>query len=86
MAKESPVFTDRTTEDLKEQVGGMEQEYQQLKFDHAVKGLGNPLVLRELRRDIARVYTELRRRELAAMTPEQLDMRTKLRARRRRQG
>jgi large subunit ribosomal protein L29 len=54
------------------------------KFDHAVKGLANPLELRAMRRDIARINTEIRRRELAAMSPEELDMRSKRRERRRR--
>jgi large subunit ribosomal protein L29 len=40
--------------------------------------------IRELRRDVARILSEGRRREVAAMTPEELAMRTKLRARRRR--
>ena len=38
----------------------------------------------EVRRDVARILTEGRRREIAAMTPDELAMRTKLRARRRR--
>jgi hypothetical protein len=41
--------------------------------------------LREVRRNIARILTENRQRELAAMTPEDLELRSKLRIRRRRQ-
>ena len=63
----------------------MVNEYQQMKFDHAVKGLANPLEIRDLRRKIARFQTEVRQRELAEMTPEQLATRSKLLARRRRQ-
>jgi len=40
--------------------------------------------IRELRRSVARILTEGRRREIAAMTPEELASRSKLRARRRR--
>jgi large subunit ribosomal protein L29 len=54
------------------------------KFDHAVKGLANPLELRAMRRGIARINTEIRRREMAAMSPEELEIRSKIRARRRR--
>lgn len=54
------------------------------KFDHAVKGLANPLELRAMRREIARINTEIRRREVIAMSPEELDLRSKIRARRRR--
>lgn len=85
MAKEKLVLTDKNVAELQAEIGSMEHEYQQMKFDHAVKGLGNPLELRQLRRDIARFNTELRAREVAAMTPDQLELRSKLRSRRRRQ-
>ncbi len=61
----------------------IQTQYQKLRFDHAIKGLANPLVLREVRRDIARLKTEARRRELGAMSEEQLAKRSKIRARRR---
>ena len=86
MAKQKLELADKSIPDLLTEVAGMEQEYQQMKFEHAVKGLGNPLEIRELRRNIARVHTELRLRELTTYTPEQLEMRSKLRARRRRQN
>jgi large subunit ribosomal protein L29 len=40
--------------------------YQQLKFEHAIKGLQDPRDIRTVRRNIARVNTELRKREIAA--------------------
>ena len=55
--------------------------YNKLKFDHAMKGLENPLRIRGARRDIARMKSELRRREIAQLTPEQLAKRTKSRKR-----
>jgi large subunit ribosomal protein L29 len=61
----------------------MESDLLKMKFDHAVKGLSNPLEIRFLRREIARIHTELRSREVNGMTSEQLESRTKLRARRR---
>ncbi|MCB0577918.1 MAG: 50S ribosomal protein L29 [Phaeodactylibacter sp.] len=70
--------------DLQSELKDTEAQYQKLKFDHAIKGLENPLVLREVRRDIARLRTEIRRREVAAMSPEQLANRSKIRSRRRR--
>jgi large subunit ribosomal protein L29 len=48
-----------------------------------VTGLENPLTLKEVRKDIARLNTELRRRELAAMSETDLDGRSKIRDRRR---
>lgn len=58
-------------------------QYQKLRFDHAIKGLPNPLVIKEVRRDIARLKTEVRRRQVSKMTDEQLSKRSKIRARRR---
>lgn len=73
---------DFSNEELVSELEATQAEYQKMKFDHAVKGLDNPLVLREMRRDIARLKTEVRRRELAQMAPEQLARRSKIRARR----
>ena len=70
--------------DLVAELEKTEQEYQKLRFDHAIKGLDKPLALREVRRDIARLQTEIRRREIAAMSSEELGNRSKIRARRRR--
>ena len=64
--------------DLRETLTETETAYQKLTFDHAIRGLDNPLELRDLRRDVARLKTELRRREVAAMTPEQLAKRSKI--------
>ncbi|MBK8965663.1 MAG: 50S ribosomal protein L29 [Saprospiraceae bacterium] len=85
MAKEILDLGSMEVADLLAHISSLETEYQQMKFDHAVRGLANPMELRGLRRKIARFQTELRQRELAAMSPEQLAMRTKLQARRRRQ-
>lgn len=69
--------------DLQSELEGTEASYQKMKFDHALKGLDNPLLLREVRRDIARIKTEIRRRELANASEETLANRSKIRARRR---
>ncbi len=70
--------------DLFSELEGTEAEYQKMHFDHAVKGLDNPLELREMRRDVARIKTEIRRRELAQMSSDQIAKRSKIRERRRR--
>lgn len=76
---------DYTAEELANELQQTEAEYQRLSFDHSIRGLDNPLALREVRRDIARLKTEIRRREVAEMSKEELANRTKTRARRRRQ-
>jgi large subunit ribosomal protein L29 len=83
MAKEN-LDKDFSTEDLKAELKDLESQYQKLKFDHAIRGLANPISLRDSRRDIARVNTELRKRVLEEASPEELENRSKLRARRRR--
>ena len=77
---------DYSDTDLVSELDSTEAQYQKLKFDHAIRGLDNPLLLREVRRDIARLKTEIRRRELATEKAENgLVHRSKIRARRRRE-
>ncbi|MFK8103314.1 MAG: 50S ribosomal protein L29 [Saprospiraceae bacterium] len=68
--------------DLISELQTMEKDFQKQKFDHTIKGLDNPILLREMGRDIARFKTEARRRELAKMSAEELENRSKIRARR----
>ena len=53
-----------STADLKERLAKMEQDYLQLKVNHSVSPLDNPAKITADRRNIARVKTELRMREL----------------------
>ena len=71
---------DFTDEDLVNELSETEVQYQKLQFDHAIKGLDNPLTLREVRKDIARMKTEVRRRALENIDPT---TRSKIRDRRR---
>ena len=69
--------------DLLNELKETEVQFGKLKMDHAIKGLENPLLIRDVRRDVARLKSEVRRREIAAMTPEQLAGRSRIRSRRR---
>lgn len=71
-----------TDAELKAELELMRTQYQKLNFDHTIKGLDNPATIKGARRDIARLLTESRRREVAAMSPEQVARRSKIRARR----
>ncbi|MCP3930177.1 MAG: 50S ribosomal protein L29 [Bacteroidetes bacterium] len=73
-------FTDAI---LESELAETEVQYQKMKFDHAIKGLENPILLKEVRRDIARLKTEVRRRELKELSEEDLANRSKIRSRRR---
>ena len=70
-------------EELLNELAETEKQYNKLQFDHAIQGLENPMVLREVRRDIARLKTEIRKREVGAMEETQLKKRSKIVERRR---
>lgn len=69
--------------DLLTELKETEAQYQKLQFDHSIKGLDNPILLRSVRRDIARLNSEVRRREMKNMTEEDVANRSKIRERRR---
>ena len=68
--------------DLKDELNQINVQYQKLRFDHTIKGLDNPVTLKNTKRDVARILTEIRKREIDALTPEQSARRSKLRQRR----
>ena len=69
--------------DLLTELEAVEGEYAKMRYDHKVQGLDNPMEMKELRKDIARLKTEIRRRELANMSEDELSKRSRIRARRR---
>ncbi|RLD22670.1 MAG: 50S ribosomal protein L29 [Bacteroidetes bacterium] len=74
---------DMSDSDLQIELTETRTQYQRLKFDHAIKGLENPIGLREVRRDIARLSGEVRKREVTQMTEAQVAGRSRIRERRR---
>lgn len=52
-----------STQDLHERVYEQKRELNRLTMTHAVSPLENPLVLRKMRRTVARLLTEITRRE-----------------------
>jgi large subunit ribosomal protein L29 len=52
-------------EDLRQRLEDDLLRLQQLRFNHAVNPLENPMQVRFLRKEIARLKTEIRQRELA---------------------
>lgn len=51
-------------EELKERLAEFKKQYADLKMAHAVTPLENPLQIRKTRRTVARLATELTKREL----------------------
>ena len=72
-----------SAEELANELKETKVQYQKQKFDHALKGLDNPLLLRDIRRDVARLQSEVRRREIEAMDSDAIAKRSKIRLRRR---
>ena len=82
MAKNYIELKEMSDKDLQGELTQISAQYQKLRFDHTIKGLDNPVNLRTTKRDIARIKTEIRRREVSATTPEQVALRSKIRLRR----
>ncbi len=54
--------------DLKARIQEDELRLKKLEFAHAISPLENPVSIRNLRKDISRLKTELRKRELEAIS------------------
>jgi len=63
------VVREMTTQELREQLEELKLSYSKTKMAHTISPLENPMELNKSRKDIARLATELRSREL---TSEQL--------------
>ncbi|WP_417365254.1 50S ribosomal protein L29 [Flavobacterium beibuense] len=55
---------DLSAAELQEKLGELQKTYTDLKSAHAISPIENPLQIRSVRRSIARVATELSKREL----------------------
>lgn len=53
-----------TTEELLEKSQDVKVQLKKLEFNHTISAIENPMKIREMRRDVARLLTELRTREL----------------------
>lgn len=62
MAKEIK-YSELSVEELKETLVAESSKLQTIKFNHAVTPLENPMEIRETRRNIARINTELQKRQ-----------------------
>ena len=66
----SKALTDLGDTDLIERLSEAKEELFNLRFQFATGRLDNPARIKQVRRDIARVLTELRAREIAAAEAE----------------
>ena len=64
MAISKEDIKDLSTSDLKERVIDTKINLKKTEFNNVVSPIDNPLLIRDMRRDIAKLKTEIRRREL----------------------
>lgn len=57
---------DLSVDDLKARIQEDQQRLKKLEFAHAISPLENPMSIRSLRQDIARLQTALRAKQLSA--------------------
>jgi large subunit ribosomal protein L29 len=82
MAKNKLEVSKLSADDLGSKLLELDQLQSKQTFDHAIKGIENPMQLRARRRDIARINTELRAREIGELSGDQLSKRDRIRLRR----
>ena len=58
-------ITEMSSPELEKELGELKTELFKLKFSLATNGLDNPLKIKEVKKDIARINTILRQRELS---------------------
>ncbi len=80
---ETVSYNQMSKEDLLNELKTAQEEYKKASFDHQSEGIQNPLQLRGMRRDVAKIKTALRQIELGSMSEKELARRSKIRARRR---
>ena len=59
---------DLTLVELQDKLQDTRSTLDKLRFNHAVSPIDNPMQLRSRKKEVARILTELRKRELAANT------------------
>ena len=63
MRKDNKTFIEMTTDELKKKLNDSRKSYSEIKLQHAVSQIENPLQIKYQRRDIARMLTELKKRD-----------------------
>ena len=82
MAKEKKDLSVPEITELRSEIATLKAEIKQVSFEKVIRGISDTSQFSKTRKDIARIMTELRKRELAEYTPEQLELRSRLRLRR----
>ncbi|MBK7944268.1 MAG: 50S ribosomal protein L29 [Flavobacteriales bacterium] len=65
MKKKGLELNDLTVQELSDKLQEERSSLTKLRFSHTVSPIENPMQLRQKRKEVARILTELRKRELA---------------------
>jgi ribosomal protein L29 len=82
MASEKINWNEMPEEELETMVSASETDLQKMRFEKAIRGITDNSVFKKTRQNIARALTQLRTREMAEYTAEDMEMRSRIRARR----
>ena len=63
MRKDNKTFREMTTDELIKKLNDSRKSYDEIKLQHTVSQIENPLQIKYQRRDIARMLTELKNRD-----------------------
>jgi ribosomal protein L29 len=67
---------------LANDLAALKNDLQKMKVEQSVRGIADTSQFRKMRLEISRIKTELRRRVLAEYSAEDLELRSRIRARR----
>ena len=82
MASEKRDWSEVSEEILESEIAVLENDMQKMKFEQAIRGVADNSQFKKMRQNVARINTELRKRELSEYTAEELEDRSRIRARR----
>lgn len=82
MADKNKNLQEIPEDDLHSELAVLEGDLRKMSLEQSVRGIADNSQFKKMRKNIARVNTELRKRDLSEYTPEELEDRSRIRARR----
>ena len=82
MAEKSKNLQEISEEALLSELTVLETDLRKMGVEQSVRGIADNSQFKKMRKEIARVYTELRKRDLSEYSAEDLEMRSRIRERR----
>ncbi len=82
MADKNKNLHEISEDDLHSELAVLEGDLRKMSLEQSVRGIADNSQFKKMRKNIARVNTELRKRDLSEYTPEELEDRSRIRARR----